>query len=222
MEWVLEDAPTEKLYTYGRQVLNDAELLSIVIGNGTTNAEGYMQAKELLQLCDNSLQGLGRLTMSDMQRVRGIGKVSAAKVAALLELGRRRHFSDVMQKPEIKGSRDGYMLVARYLEGLNHEEAYMLCLNKGNKVLAVRRVSEGGDEATIMDAKKVFRMAIECRASAIMVAHNHPSGTLRPSQADIDLTKRLKAVGDQLGMPLVDHIIVSDEGYFSFLDEGLI
>ena len=155
-------------------------------------------------------------------KFKGIGEAKAITIAAALELGRRRQNADLPDRPEIKGSRDAYNILAPLLLDLPHEESWVLFLNKKNKVIGKEKLSIGGTDTTVMDVKIVFRKALEGMAAAIIVCHNHPSGALRPSQADIDLTKKIKNVGEAIALPLVDHLIIADGGYFSFLDQGLI
>lgn len=220
--WAEDDRPREKLMALGRQALSDAELIAILIGSGTPKESAVSLSQRILDGVGKNLNDLGKSSIAELMKFKGIGEAKAITIAAAMELGRRRQVSDLPERPEIRGSRDAYQILSPLLMDLPHEESWVLFLSKKNKVIGKSKLSIGGTDATIMDAKIVFRKALEGMAAAIIVAHNHPSGTLRPSQADIDLTKKLKAVGEAIGLPLVDHLIITDAGYFSFLDEGLI
>lgn len=220
--WAEDDRPREKLLANGRQTLSDAELIAILIGSGSRNESALALSQRILDSVGKNLNDLGKRSIAELMKFKGIGEAKAITIAAALELGRRRQTADLPERPEIRGSRDAYHILGPLLLDLPHEESWVLFLSKKNKVVGKEKLSIGGTDATIMDAKIVFRKALEGNAAAIIVAHNHPSGTLRPSQADIDLTKRIKQIGEAIGLPLVDHLIVADGGYFSFLDEGLI
>jgi len=220
--WAEDDRPREKLLMKGRQALSDAELIAILLGSGSRNESAVALSQRILDAVGNNLNELGKRSIAELMKFKGIGEAKAVTIAAAMELGRRRQTADLPDRPEIKGSRDAYVLLAPLLLDLPHEESWVLFLTKRNKVIGKEKLSIGGTDSTIMDAKIVFRKALEGMAAAIIVAHNHPSGTLRPSQADIDLTKKMKNVGDAIGLPLVDHIIIADGGYFSFLDQGLL
>jgi len=220
--WAEDDRPREKLLNKGRLSLSDAELLAILLGSGSRNESAVDLAMRVLKSVDNNLNALGRCSLVDLMKFKGIGEAKAITIAAALELARRRQTAGFMELPVIRGSRDAYLAIASVLEDLPHEEFWILFLNKGNKVIGKEQLSIGGTDATIVDAKIVFRKAIEAKAAAIVVCHNHPSGTIRPSQADVELTKKLKNAGEVLGIPVLDHIIVVDKGYFSFADEGIL
>ncbi|MCC6725575.1 MAG: DNA repair protein RadC [Saprospiraceae bacterium] len=220
--WAEDDRPREKLLALGRQVLSDAELIAILIGSGSRDESAVSLSQRILDSVGKNLNDLGKRPIAELMKFKGIGEAKAITIAAALELGRRRTASDLPDRPEIRGSRDAYQILAPLLIDLPHEESWVLFLSKKNKVIGKTKLSVGGTDATIMDAKIVFRKALEGMAAAIIVAHNHPSGTLRPSQADIDLTRKMKTVGEAIGLPLLDHIIIADGGYYSFLDEGLI
>ncbi len=220
--WAEDDRPREKLLAQGRQALSDAELIAILIGSGSRDESAVSLSQRILDSVGNNLNDLGKRSIAELMKFKGIGEAKAITIAAALELGRRRTAADLPDRPEIRGSRDAYQILAPLLLDLPHEESWVLFLSKKNKVIGKTKLSVGGTDATIMDAKIVFRKALEGMAAAIIVAHNHPSGTLRPSQADIELTKKMKTVGEAIGLPLLDHIIIADGGYYSFLDEGLI
>lgn len=220
--WAEDDRPREKLMAKGRQSLSNAELLAILISTGTRNESAVRLSRRILDSVDNNLNELGKCTIAELMKFKGIGEAKAITIAAALELGRRRQATASLERPVIKSSRDAYSLVAPLISDMPHEEFWMLLLNKGNKVLGKEQLSVGGTDATVVDVKIVFRKAIEGSASAIIVCHNHPSGTLRPSQADLDITKKLKISGDTIGIQVLDHLIIGDGDYYSFADEGMI
>ncbi len=220
--WAENDRPREKLMTHGHQVLSDAELLAILIGSGSRNESAVKLARRILDSVDRNLNELGKRSLGELMKFKGIGEAKAITISAALELGRRRQATASLERPVIKSSKDVYQLMAPHLSDLQHEEFWILLLNKGNKVISRDQLSIGGTDATVVDVRIVFKKAIEGLATSIILCHNHPSGTLRPSQADIDLTKRLKAAGDTIGLPVLDHLIVCDSGYYSFVDEGIL
>ena len=165
---------------------------------------------------------LCKRSLAELMKFKGIGEAKAITIAAALELGRRRQSSDFLERPVIKSSQDAYQVVAPLVIDLPHEEFWLLLLSKSNKVMGKVKMSTGGLDATVVDVRMVYKKAIEGQAVAIIVCHNHPSGTLRPSPFDVELTKKLKATGDVLGLPMLDHLIIADGGYFSFADEGIL
>jgi DNA repair protein RadC len=220
--WAEDDRPREKLQTKGRQSLSDAELLAILLGSGSRNESAVALAQRILGSVSNNLNELGKQSLSELQKFKGIGEAKAITIAAALELGRRRQASDFLERPVITCSRDAWQVAAPLLADLPHEEFWLLLLNKSNKVVAKEKMSTGGSDATVVDVKMVLRKAIEGKAVSLVVCHNHPSGNLRPSPADVDSTKKLKQAGDVVGVAMLDHVIVADGGYFSFADEGLL
>ncbi|MFN4145828.1 MAG: RadC family protein [Runella sp.] len=222
LSWAEEDRPREKLLLKGKAALSDAELIAILIGSGTVELSAVDLAKVILQRANNNLNELAKLTIKDLTKIKGIGEAKAISIAAALELGRRRKESDNIHRPKITSSRDAYLQIQSYLLDLPHEEFWLLLLNRANEVIRPVQVSQGGVSGTVADPKIIFKMAIEHLASAIILVHNHPSGNLRPSEADKDLTRRLTAAGKLLEIPVLDHLIFTDGGYFSFADEGLL
>lgn len=220
--WPEEDRPREKLLLKGKQALSDAELLAILLGSGTVGVSAVRLAQEILSTAGQNLHELGKRSITELQRFKGVGEAKAITIAAALELGRRRQLSDLRQRPRITGSRDAFQAIAPLLTDLHHEEFWVLLLNKANEVVARERLSSGGMAGTVVDVKMLFKTALDARASAVLAIHNHPSGNLQPSQADIDLTRRLRQAGELLDMPLLDHLIVSERGYYSFADEGML
>jgi DNA repair protein RadC len=220
--WAEEDRPREKLTLKGRHALSDAELIAILIGSGAVGESAVEVARQVLAGVHHNLHDLGKESLVDLQRHKGIGKAKAVIIAAALELGRRRQLSDLRERPRITCSRDAFQAVAAILADLSHEEFWVLHLNKANEVLSRERLSTGGMAGTVVDLKMVFHKALEAKAAAVIAVHNHPSGNLQPSQADIDLTRRLKKAGEVLDLPLLDHLIISERGYYSFADEGMM
>ncbi len=220
--WAEEDRPREKMLLKGRQSLTDAELLAILLGSGSIGESAVALAQRILQTVDLNLHELGKRSLTDLQRFKGIGEAKAITIAAALELGRRRQLSDLREKPRITASRDAFQVIAPLLNDLHHEEFWLLMLNKANEVIARERLSSGGMAGTVVDVKMVYKTALDARAAGIIAVHNHPSGNLQPSQADLDLTKRLRKAGEVLDLTLLDHLIVSERGFYSFADEGLL
>lgn len=220
--WAEEDRPREKMLLKGKQSLTDTELLAILLGSGSVGQSAVTLAQTILASVEFNLQTLGKRSVSELRRFKGVGEAKAITIAAALELGRRRQLSDLRERPRITGSRDAFNAIAPLLTDLYHEEFWMLLVNKANEVLARERLSTGGAAGTVVDAKMFFKTALDGRAAAAIAIHNHPSGNLQPSQADIELTRRLCKAGEILDLPLLDHLIVSERGYFSFADEGML
>lgn len=220
--WAEEDRPREKMQLKGKQALSDAELLAILMGSGNREESAVALAQRILRTVDNDLNELGKKNIQDLMVFKGVGEAKAISIIAACELGRRRQTTDVKQRPQIKSSRDAYNILAHQLKDLPHEEFWILLLNRGNKVLSKEMVSIGGVTGTVVDAKIIFKKALQGNATSIILCHNHPSGTLRPSQADIDITKKLKQAGQTLEIMVVDHLIISELGYYSFADEGML
>jgi DNA repair protein RadC len=221
-DWNPEDRPREKLLLKGTSALSDAELIAILIGSGTANLSAVDVSKKILLHGKNNLNELAKLSVKELMKVKGIGEAKAITIVAALELGRRRKEVDVEEKPKITTSKDAFDLIKGDLMDLPHEEFWVLLLNRANRVIKKKRVSEGGVSGTVADPKIIFKMALEELACGIVMAHNHPSSNLTPSQSDRDLTKKMKEAGRFLDVQLFDHIIVAGNKYFSFADEGFI
>ena len=220
--WADDEKPREKLALHGASHLSNAELVGLLLGTGTRTQSAIDVARSLLQLTDNQLSLLGRLSLSDLQKVRGIGFAKAVTILAALELGRRRKRDDLKLKPVVRGSNTAFEVFLPYLSDLNHEEFWVLYLNRANRPIKVGKVSSGGLTATVVDPRVVFRTALECNATQLILAHNHPSGNLEPSQADRDLTDRFLQAGSLLEIEVLDHLIVSNANYHSFADHGML
>jgi DNA repair protein RadC len=221
-EWSPEDRPREKLLLKGTSALSDAELIAILLGSGTTTMSAVDLAKKILQGVNYNLHDLARVSVKDLMKVKGIGEAKAITIVAALELGRRRKESDPDEKPRITSSKDAYDILKAHLLDLPHEEFWVLLLNRANRVTKKHQISQGGVAGTIADPKIIFKYALEELASGIIIAHNHPSGNLTASQADIDLTRKLKEGGKLLEIQVLDHLIIAGQKYFSFADEGMI
>lgn len=222
LSWAEEDRPREKLLLKGKAALSDAELIAILIGSGTRELSAVDLSKVILQKAVNNLNELAKLSIKDLMKVKGIGEAKAISIIAALELGRRRKESEIVRRARISSSRDAYEQIQPYLLDLSHEEFWLLLLNRANEVIKPVQVSQGGVSGTVADPKIIFKFAIENLSSAIILVHNHPSGNLKPSEADKELTRRLSAVGKLMEIPVLDHLIFTDGGYLSFADEGML
>jgi DNA repair protein RadC len=221
-QWAEEDRPREKLLLKGRGSLSDAELIGILIGSGSVSESAVDLARSILNQSQNDLNELARLSVKDLQKFKGIGEAKAISIISALELGRRRKEQEPNKKVKIGSSADIYNLMIPELLDLDHEEFWIVLLNRANFVLKKESISSGGVSGTIADPKIIFKIALENLASAIILVHNHPSGNTKPSEADIDLTKKIKHAGTFLEIPVLDHIIFTNQSYYSFADENKI
>jgi len=221
-DWADDDRPREKLLIKGKGALSDAELIAILIASGNRDESAVELSKRILQSLGNNLNRLAKLSVNDLIKFKGIGEAKAISIIASLELGRRRRTADVLEKDKIGGSKDAFQILQLKLEDLPHEEFWIVLLNRANKVIDTKLVGRGGVSSTVVDSKVIFSFALESLASGIILAHNHPSGNLKPSNSDIRLTKKIVDAGKIMEVPVLDHIIVGDNDYFSFADEGLI
>ena len=217
-----EDRPREKLLLKGKAALSDAELIAILIGTGTAACSAVDLARMLLASVGNNLGAVARMSVSDLCRFKGIGEAKAISIISALELGRRRKEQDPPKFLKITGSRQIYELMRPYLHDESVEQVYLLLLNRTNGLIKKERVSQGGISASVVDPKVVFRFALEQGAHSLILIHNHPSGNLQPSESDKRLTQRLQKIGKELEILLLDHLIYTDQGYFSFADEGIM
>lgn len=220
--WSPEDRPREKLMAKGTSALSEAELIAILIGSGTAALSAVEVAKKLLQQVNYNLNDLARLSVKDLMKAKGIGEAKAITIVAALELGRRRKEQDPESKPKITTSKDAFQMLQGDFMDLPNEEFWVLLLNRANRVIKKQRVSAGGVSGTVADPKIIFKLALEELASGVIVAHNHPSGNLQPSQSDLDLTRKLKESGKFLEIQLLDHIILAGNRYLSLADEGMM
>lgn len=221
-QWAEDDRPREKLMQKGRHVLSDAELIAILIGSGSKNESAVSLSQRILNKFNGDLDTLGKLTIADFTKFKGIGEAKAISIIAALELGRRRRETEKPKETIIGSSKDAYLILKTHFEDLPHEEFRVLLLNRRHKVIGNEHISKGGISSTVTDIRMIMKAAIENLASAIILAHNHPSGTLKPSQQDIALTKKIKQMCDLLEINLLDHIIITDKSFFSLADEGMM
>jgi DNA repair protein RadC len=217
-----EDRPREKLLLKGKAALSDAELIAILIGTGTAACSAVDLSRMLLASVGNNLAAVARMSVSDLTKFKGIGEVKAISIISALELGRRRKDQEPPKLLKITGSKQVYELMSPDLYDEPVEQVFLLLLNRTNGLIKKEHVSRGGVTASVVDPKVVFRFALEQGAHSLILIHNHPSGNLQPSDADKRLTQRLQKVGLELEIPLVDHLIYTDQGYFSFADEGIM
>jgi len=221
--WAEEDRPREKLLLKGKAALSDAELIAILLRTGVQGSSALDIARKMLAKVGGNLNELGKLSVADIRKMeKGLGDTKAITIVAALELGRRRQGSEIREKPQIRRSRDSFDYIYPEMADLGHEQFYVLYLNKANRVMAHRQISSGGVAGTVADIKIILRYGIEMLSSAIIAVHNHPSGNLKPSQADIDLTKKLKEAARLMDVFLLDHLIIGENRYYSFADEGML
>ena len=220
--WAEDDRPREKLLLKGRSALSDAELIAILIGSGNNEESAVEVARKILDDVKLNLVELGKLSVNDLMKHKGIGEAKAVTIVAAMELGNRRRESEALQREKIITSKDASDIFSKHLSDLPNEEFWILMLNRANKIIGRHCVSKGGVAGTAVDAKGVFKPAVENNASSVILCHNHPSGNQQPSSEDISLTKKLTQAGSSLDVKVLDHIIVTDSGYFSFADEGMM
>ncbi len=219
-EWAEDDRPREKLLLKGRSALSDAELLAILMGSGSRNESAVDLAKRILRQSNDNLIELSKLGVNELTKFKGVGEAKAISIIAAMELGKRRRGAEVLDKKKITSSRDVFEYFSGIFGDSSYEAFFILLLNRANKVIRQVQISEGGLSGTVADPKKIFKIALENNASSVVLCHNHPSGNIQPSDADLSLTRKLKSAGDMLDLPVVDHIILGEEKYYSFADEG--
>lgn len=220
--WAVDDRPREKMLTKGASALSDSELLAILINNGNQESSALDLAKQILLLGKNNLNELGKLNIKELCKVKGIGPAKAITIAAALEIGRRRETSNFLQKAAVRSSNDVAAYLKTMLKDYNHEVFAVLFLNRANKIIDFQIISSGGISGTVADPRIILKEAIQLGASVIILSHNHPSGNLKPSRADEDITHKIVKAASYLDIKVADHIIVSEEGYFSFADEAML
>ena len=219
--WSEDDKPREKLMLKGKSVLSDAELIAILIGSGSRNESAVDLSKRILASVDTNLNALGKVSLSQLMSFKGIGEAKAISIIAALELGRRRRSEDAVELKKITSSKIIFEIMQPIIGELPHEEFWIIYMNNSNKVIAKSQLSKGGITGTLVDVRIVFKTALEMGATALILCHNHPSGTLIPSDADKQITRKLKLAGDSLEIKVLDHLIVTETSYFSFADEGI-
>lgn len=220
--WAEEDRPREKLSLKGKAALTDAELLAIIIGSGSLDESAVELSKKILATCNNNLNELGKKNMHELMTFKGIGEAKAISIIAALEIGKRRKETSVTVKEFIKSSSDAANIFIPLIGDLQHEEFWILLLNRANQVMSKQCMSSGGMSGTVVDTRLIFKAALDARAVSIVLCHNHPSGNLKPSAEDERLTKNLREAGKLMDITVLDHVIVSQQGYYSFADEGML
>lgn len=222
LSWAEEDRPREKLQLKGKASLSEAELVAILIGSGSQTQSAVELSKSILSSVQNDLNQLAKLGIQDLTKFNGIGHAKAISIVSALELGRRRKEIATQTKPQILTSQDAYNLIKPELLDQPIEQFWIILMNRSNRVIHKKAISLGGISGTVVDPKVVFKVALDNLASGIILVHNHPSGNLKASEADIRLTKKLKEAGTLLEIPVLDHIIFTDQGYLSFMDENML
>ena len=220
--WSEDDKPREKLMLKGKSVLSDAELIAILIGSGSRNESAVALSKRILASVDSNLNALGKLSLAQLTQFKGIGEAKAIAIIAALELGRRRRAEEATELTKVTSSKIIFEIMQPIIGELPHEEFWVIYMNNSNKVIYKSQLSKGGITGTLVDVRLVYKMALEMGATALILCHNHPSGTLVPSDADKQITKKVKTAGESLEIKVLDHLIITERSYFSFADEGLI
>ena len=219
--WAFEDRPREKYVTKGVNSLTDAELFAILLGNGYKEKSALDLSKEMLLSVSNNLDAFARLTIKDLIKFKGVGEVKAITLQVAFEIARRRKVAEHSIE-SIKTSEDVFKIFGPKLRDLSVEQFHIILLNRKNGILSMQKISEGGTTGTVVDAKVVFKKALDHLATAMILVHNHPSGNKMPSSADIDLTKKIKSFGELIEVTILDHIIIANDNYFSFADDNLL
>lgn len=220
-QWAEDDRPREKFLLKGKAVLSDSELLAILIGSGSRNESAVQLCQRILASSENNLNTLGKMSVSQLMQFKGIGEAKAISIAAALELGRRRRAEEAVELNKISSSNAVFEIMQPIIGELPHEEFWVLYLNNSNKVIYKAQLSKGGITGTVVDIRLLFKMALEQNATAVLLTHNHPSGKLLASDADIQITKKIKEAGKTLEIHVLDHIIITENGYLSFQDAGI-
>ena len=220
-QWAEDDRPREKFLLKGKAALSDSELLAILIGSGSRNESAVQLCQRILATSENNLNTLGKMSVSQLMQFKGIGEAKAISIAAALELGRRRRAEEAVELKKITSSKAVFEIMQPIIGELPHEEFWVLYLNNSNKVIYKAQLSKGGITGTVVDIRLLYKMAFEQNATAVLLTHNHPSGKLLASEADIQITKKIKEAGKTLEIHVLDHIIVTENGYLSFQDAGI-
>ena len=220
-QWAEDDRPREKFLLKGKSTLSDSELLAILIGSGSRNESAVQLCQRILASSENNLNTLGKMSVSQLMQFKGIGEAKAISIAAALELGKRRRAEDAIELKKITSSEAVFDIMQPVIGELPHEEFWVLYLNNSNKVIYKAQLSKGGITGTVVDIRIIFKMAFEQNATGLILSHNHPSGKLIASEADLKITKRIKEAGQTLEIQVLDHLIITENGYLSFQDEGI-
>lgn len=219
-QWKEDDRPREKMLDKGKASLSDAELIAIIIGTGNREESAVALSKRILLRFDHNLNALATMTIDDLMAFKGIGKSKAVSIMSAMELGKRRSMEHAKEKKKVNSSVAAFEIMQPFIGDLLHEEFWILFLNNANNLLDKSQLSKGGIHATLVDVRLIFKKAISKGATSIILCHNHPSGSLTPSHSDLQLTKKIIKGGELLDIKVLDHIIVSQHGYFSFADEN--
>ncbi len=217
-----DDRPREKFLLKGKSALSDSELLAIILGSGNNEDSAVELARKILASVDYNWQKLSKLSIKDLMKFKGIGEAKAISVAAALEIGRRKAAQEIPEKEKVTSVNDLYKIFSQYLSDLQTEEFWAIFLDQKNHVIYKTQISKGGISGTLVDVRVIFRIAIEHLATSVVVAHNHPTGNLTPSQPDISITRRIKEAGELLDIKLLDHLIIGENSFFSFSEQGLL
>jgi len=217
-----DDRPREKFLFKGKNALSDAELLAIIMGSGSRDESAVELARKILQSVENNWHHLSRLQIADLMKFKGVGEAKAISIAAALEIGRRRATQEIPDRTQIKSSNDIFVLLSPFLSDLQTEEFWAIFLNQNNRVLGKSQLSSGGINQSVVDVRILFKAAIDQFATALVIAHNHPSGNLKPSTEDVKITKQIAEAGKILNIQLLDHVIIAQNSYFSFADESML
>lgn len=217
-----DDRPREKFLLKGKNSLSDSELLAIIMGSGSRDETAVELARRILTSANNSWHQLSLLSVKELMKFKGVGEVKAISIAAALEIGRRRASQEIPEKPVISSSNGAYQILKTHLSDLRTEEFWAIFLNQSNKVVHLAQLTQGGINQSIVDVRILFKTALDHFSTGIIIAHNHPSGNLKPSREDIDITQKIKAAGVTLNIQVLDHLIITQNSYFSFSDEGLL
>jgi DNA repair protein RadC len=220
--WAEDDRPREKLLHKGRLALSDAELIAILLGSGSRGESAVTLAQRILRSADNNLIELGKKSVKELMNFKGMGEAKALTLMAALELGRRRQLSDVHERPRVHTSLDCYRAIASYINDLKHEEFWLILLSRNNEIIDRKLMSSGGSAGTVVDVKLILKAVLESGAAAFIAAHNHPSGSLTPSDSDKSVTNKLLGAANLMDIQFLDHLIISDRGYYSFRDHNLM
>lgn len=220
--WSEDDRPREKLMTKGCEALSDSELIAILLGSGNKNKSAVELSREILKSVKNDLNDLGRLNYTELMKFRGVGEAKAISVIAALELGRRRKVQHINKRKQITCSSDVYESFQPLLADKNHEEFWFILLNNSNMIIDKIKTSQGGTTGTVIDVKLIMKEAMNKLAQGIILVHNHPSGNIKPSNADRTITEKIKNATSFFDIKLLDHVIIGDSNYFSFADENCL
>lgn len=220
-QWAEDDRPREKFLLKGKSTLSDSELLAILIGSGSRNESAVQLCQRILAATNYNLNALGKMSIKQLTEFKGIGEAKAISIAAALELGRRRRGEDALELKNINSSKAVFDIMQPIIGELSHEEFWVLYLNNSNKVIHKAQLSKGGIVGTVVDVRIVFKIALEYNATSLILSHNHPSGKLYASEADIEITNKIREASKHLDLLILDHVIITENSYYSFKDEAI-